>query len=232
MSKFAEWLQEQAVIYQTKFEGVRQVVREQGLRPDPVMPRRRGGPFVHFRHPPGLTSRLAELSRQINSFVNAVIFDEGNLHTTLAVSNRDNFVYNTVLDPVLKEIAAAVADGLRKVGSAAIEEMSIEYLQVLYNQTTAIAAGIPNSAYFDVISAVLADCQKVLSTFEEPWGCHITLSRFLETTSGKQGCELANFLDDVDKLGVIHPASLGVGYCLGQGATFLLNTKYHFPLET
>ena len=208
MIELEAFVQGQHAVYD-KFR--RLTIREEGTTP-PKTVENRDGYLVIIQHPDEIIQRCANFSRKIAQVVPAMEYERITVHTTLAVVGMQ------YRDPGLQQLdqstMSLLQNALHSV-AANFSRVSIPYEGWLYNRDTTVAWGIAGNDFVqlvDLIHESLAKYNAVqFGKVQQPWGAHITVSRFLEYTPPEQ---LADFFHVVENEPAL-PPSTPEAVCLG-----------------
>lgn len=216
---FSEFLAKQESIY-TEFRNTSKIELEGII---PKIFENQGGYIIAYRHSENIIEGIKEFSEKISRIVPSIIYNEGNIHTTLATFQvSDNFVFDKIL---LKNIINSVHASV-----PLIKKVEIEYTEWLMNQDSGIVGGIPNPAFFENIKKVVEYAMKAGIQLKSPWGAHITISRFLESVSKEQTLELLNLFKNSKPLGLSKIEYVDVGYSVLTPKEFKLNIYERFKI--
>ena len=144
--------------------------------------------------------------------VPAIIYDAGAVHTSLGSYCGD---FGFVADPDKaghKEILDAMSAATEAVVREFSKECSIDYTKYLYTFRVAIAAGIPNDGFVELIHAVASACQERGINLKPAWGAHITLSRFKAAKPAEELGDFFKLFQNTPLLGKSRPIAVRVGY--------------------
>ena len=213
MANLSEFLAVQGAIY-NRFEIQQETVRKEGVSPDKAATDLVGGFLVVWKHSPRTSKAAAELSRTISDVVPALLYPEEGIHTTVSdyqvvpglVVDRTNPAH----EDALSKLAQGVREALMEISLP--EPCAINYIGWLYNATTVIAEGIPNSSLISVNEAIQNACARHSIELRAPWGAHITVSRFLEKVPADRLPDLFQLLNSARPLGMSRPVAVEVGY--------------------
>ncbi len=201
-AEYLSFLQSQEKVY-SKFGASREAIVKEGFKPHTM--NGKGGYLVVFRHPEYVTSKLSEISRNINTmFLGGLVYDESNAHTTiLDYGITDNFIPDS---KVLTELHSAV-----NILSSNIKP-SIIYTSWLVNQDTLIARGVPNEHFFNTVFTINEALHFKGIAPRQAWGAHITANRFTQSAQGQTARTLLEHIDQLPCLGESKPFAIDTGY--------------------
>ncbi len=213
---FAAFLEKQESIY-NKFRDTSKINAE-GVKAS--VPNQ-GGYLIAFRHPEKITDALGEFSHQVSRITPAIVYNESNGHTTLSdYQLQEGF---TPDNQTLDKLSRIVHANLRSM-----EKVKIDYNVWLVNQSSVIAAGLPNEAFLDAAKKIVGHASKNDVELRLPWGAHITTSRFSEAQ--KDVADLLAYVRTGKPLGTSSPEYIDVGHFTFSPQGFELHTHERFEL--
>lgn len=161
-------------IYQEDFLGAMQTLA--AVQPGACTVEPTAGYIVCWQYHDQLIQKVEALNGRINKIVAAIQFDKSNAHTTITVHQKQT---QTAFEPNEKTLRAlaAIVKGLDKT---LLQAVQIDFRQWLFNKGAVIAAGQPNSAFWQVGEAVQAAGQAAGFNLRMPWGAHMTCARFID----------------------------------------------------
>ena len=164
------------------------------------------GYFAVWLYPESVMARAAAFNRQINDIVPVFRFDESNLHTTITVYKsqpQDTFKP----DPSILESFTHICKSL---DSELLQAVQIDFKEWLFNEGAIIAAGQGNGAFWQVGAEFGAAGAKVGHHWRMPWGAHMTVARFLESSNKTN--RLLKLAKKTPGIGLCQPVAIIVGY--------------------
>lgn len=176
---------------------------------------------------PELTTPLAQLSRNIAAQMPALIYDENNLHTTLATGPKmppfkqsdDNHrqLFNQFERFLHQSAAPLIQTNLARI--------HIRLEGLIYNSSSLIAAGQANQAFWDLAEQLTNAAQRCGLSLNMPWGSHITVSRFLPEASDPT--VMAQLVSTCALPGQIQPGSVQLVWfeCDARGFRFIRSSR-------
>lgn len=216
---FSEFLAKQNRIYE-EFRDTSKIQLE-GI--SPKIFENQGGYIIAYRHSENIVSSISEFSQKVSKIVTSIKYGKDNIHTTLATYQvSDEFQLDKF---ILDNLSKSVKDNL-----PLIKAVKIDYTEWLIDQTTGIVGGNPNRGFFENAERIVQCARQSGMELKLPWGAHITVSRFLETTSEEQTLELLSLFKNSKSLGISKPTYIDVAYFTTTPKEFRLNVHERFKL--
>jgi hypothetical protein len=177
---FEHWNQNMEQVY-SKFRKLSQKVPEQGF--ENVIPENTSGYYLLFRLPEPTRSDLSHLSERISQIAPAIVYTSAMLHLTVSdfgIKPSSEFQYDSDL--------LGNVEGIVKTKIKERDSPKIKLEGILYNPNTVIIEGHSDSNFYELTMKIIERCKEEGINLREPWGSHVTVSRF----SGKS--DPTNFL--------------------------------------
>ncbi|GEM_PF-6258462 len=219
--------QEQS-IYQKSFAKGTTLLEQQGIKPSSALVDSQSGYLVAVRHPPAIVDRVAAFSQRVASVVPAIVYDDKNMHATVATYQID------------KGIRAPDSGVLRAICQQ-LTPFSSQRPLIMYgtptahnwyaNSDTVIVGGSPALSFTDLIDRVTTPSSDQSSLVLKPtWGSHITAARFTEARSSDQVKDLVALLKEAPIVGESQVTSLDVGFFTftKDGFTYTVHDRFFF----
>ena len=212
MIELETFLQGQQKVYD-KFRAAYTTIRTEGTTP-PKTVENRDGYLIILKHSDEIVEHCADLSRKIAEVVPAMVYEGIAVHTTLGVIGMQ--YRPPEQQGINRESVALLKNALHTV-SRFFLAMNIPYEGWMYNRDTTIAQGIADEAFVYLVDLVhgslqrYSDAVEKIGKVQQPWGGHITVSRFLESTPPEQLNEFFNVVKNEPTL----PSSTPEAVCLG-----------------
>ncbi len=209
------------------FERNAEVVRREGLKAG-IKPEGLGGYFVILRHPDSVTEPVAEFASKVKRAVpSAVAYDKTKLHTTISDYDLKPLAEFSPEKGVLDVFSSAV----RKI-KIWINSPPINFGNLVYNQTTAIAPGIPaGRGFFDVSQSFVEEVGRRGIELRSPWGAHMTSVRFAEAVSADRLEDFFSLMRDAPAVGRSVPEYIDVGSYRLSKETFEFDLYERFKIS-
>ena len=136
------------------------------------------------------------------------------VHTTLGVVGMQ---YRVPEEQRIDSNAVRLLEDALHSVSSDFSAITIPYQGWLYNRESTIAQGIAGEAFVYVVNKVheaLRDCNAVgkIGKVQQPWGGHITMSRFLATTPANQLDDFFELVKGEPSLSPSTPEAVCLGY--------------------
>lgn len=188
-----------------------------------------GAFLIALRHPDEITEQAEAISLGVANLFPAITYRHANLHTTvsdydlapdLSIDPEKNKSHRTTLDSLCK----IVRTGLKAVDHRTLSARNITFDRARANTSSVIAPGFGNDATLDIRQAILnasvgTDIKEGIG-LSGAWGLHMTLNRFIGTSSLQQAGAIIDTLDESQKIGVSVPTRVDVGYLKVSEAGF------------
>ncbi|HIG93609.1 TPA: hypothetical protein HA242_00860 [Candidatus Woesearchaeota archaeon] len=212
MIELEAFLRGQQQVYD-KFRAARDAIRAEGTTP-PKTVENRDGYLVIMKHPEEIVERSTALSRRIAAIVPAMTYEGIAVHTTIGVVGMQ---YRSPEQQGVDRNAVALLEDALNVASRDFAALTIPYERWLYNRDTTIAQGIAGKAFVHLADLVHESLQKHnaaerIGKVQQPWGGHITISRFLEHTPAAQLQDFFNVVEAEPSLPPSTPEAVCLGY--------------------
>jgi len=218
---FQKFLENQQRIY-SEFRDTSKIEKE-GLIPQ--ISENKGGYIIALRHSDNIVTGIEKLNEKISGITSAIKYEDSNIHTTLATYQvEEGFC---PIKDTLDNLAKIVGDNI-----SFMKKMEIEYNELLIDQYSGIAAGIPDLAFFENAQRIIDCAQGYGIQLKFPWGAHITVSRFLEKLPHKETLELLEIFRNSEPLGKSTPKYLDVGYFTHTPGSFTINVVERFKITS
>lgn len=216
---FNNFLEKQNNIY-AEFRNQSKIELE-GL--NPKLETNKGGYIIALRHSKSIIDAIEKFTYKVNLVVPSIIYDESNIHTTLATYEESS---DFVADKDKLELISKIAND----NLSFIKGLEIEYNEWLLNQDTGIITGTPNEKFVEFVDNIIKVGKTYNINLKQPWGAHITISRFLEKASYEKTLELLNVFKDSKFIGVSLPRYIDVGYFTLTKESFNINVYKRFSI--
>lgn len=182
-----QFLKKQEEIYQ-RFESQAITALAEGLTPDKVTVKPSIGIFVVFRHEQTRAEELEQLSVKISQELGATtLYRADAIHTTIT------FLEQPEMSKRLN-IVKQLLPGLTEAVKETVQPLNISYNRFLHNQSTVIAAGMPDSSCMEFLDRIFEQWKSHGEEPPEPWGAHITLARVHKACDPEQAQLLSEIL--------------------------------------
>lgn len=217
--EFEDFLEKQDSIY-SKIGGI--PLDETGIVP--AIPDHQGAYTIVFRHTQDVVERASEVSKKVSEIIPSIIYDESNLHTTIAVfgtSEKFN-LENRVLEDLSKGVRSSLRDFSRP---------TIDYAGWIYNKNSLIAQGIPDELFFYVVKQIERASNSNGIEISPTWGAHMAISRFLEERGQEEISEFERLMEQTPVLGETSPERIDVGHFIFTPEGFNYETYESFNLN-
>ncbi|MDO8598486.1 MAG: hypothetical protein Q7S02_00065 [bacterium] len=221
-TSMAEFLQKQEEVY-ARFRHTIETVTREGFNPDPTFMEERGGLFVVFRYPHAVTESLARIAQSFAAQLPtgaAFAYDATTIHTTLS-DYQVAAGYKPAEALGIVETFNAFARGVRNVverSPHAARSCAVQFREMLWNRTTAIAAGIPNEEWFRFVQEILRQWEERGVTLRHPWGAHATLARIVRDVPSEACTGLGELPRALNLIAT--PDAIDVGWFTSTRETF------------
>lgn len=206
---FEDFLRVQNKSYED-FERFAEKTKEVGIRVDPYF-KQYSGFYVNLTHSAEAARRAAEFSRGLGALIASTVYNEGDVHTTLASMAALKFQ----VDPYEAK-HVAIMDELAAVAREAVSDLhgriAIDYDRYLHTDVVAIAAGMPNEAFVELFSAIIRGAKRRGMDLKPPWAANITLARFTGAFPADGLGQFFRFFKTAGVPGRSIPTRLNVGY--------------------
>jgi len=210
MIELQSFLNGQQEVYD-RFRRLEADVKTLGTTP-PKTAESRDGYLIILKHPAEIVERCSDFSGRISHVVPAMAYSGMAVHTTLGVVGM---MYRAPEDQGIDSGAVSLLENALHSVSSDFSSMVIPYQGWLYNRESTIAQGIAGKEFVHVADKVHDALQRYdaaqIGKVQQPWGGHITMSRFLETTPADQ---LFDFFSLVAREPTL-PPSMPEAVCLG-----------------
>jgi hypothetical protein len=163
------------------------VVRRDGTTP-PKTAQERDGYLVILRHPEEIVDRCTDFSRKIAQIVPALVYEGTAVHTTLAVINMN---YRAADVQSKDEASVRILENALHRVAGNFRLVQFQYNGWLFDTGTTLAQGIADASFVALANEIHGSLEaravaEHVGKIQQPWGGHITVSRFLELTPGDQ----------------------------------------------
>lgn len=237
MADIKAFRREQERIYRERFRHQEAMIRREGFKPDPIVTGERGGVLVAFL--PDLEARwrmrdiLDLLGRCITTCdVSHIRYattpfrhHRATVHSTISDCEvADHFVpsLDMVTNRFIDMLRFNVAKTVRSLPMTTRKRCVIRFNKpLLCNSTTVIAPGEPSEEWLIVVDRIIRRCRSAGIDLRDPWGAHMTLARFTETTEPWRAKQLLPLVHEIRPRVSFQPRSIGVG-------TFTFNVRDGF----
>ncbi|MDP3734743.1 MAG: hypothetical protein Q8R37_05935 [Nanoarchaeota archaeon] len=230
MIELEKFLAGQQQVYD-KFRAAHDTIRKEGAIP-PKTVENRDGYLVILEHPAEIVERCADVSRKIAAVVPAMVYEGIAVHTTIGVVGMH--YRSPEQQRSHPEEVALLKEALHSV-SKDFPAVTIPYEGWLYNKDTTIAQGIAGETFVRLAGLVHQSLQKYnahekIGTVQQPWGGHITVSRFMEKTPPEKLDAFFDLVRAEPLLPSSTPRAVSVGYVSVKNGNVVLEIKERFPL--
>jgi len=194
-------------IYEKDFRVSMQEVNQLSMSEYIATPR--GGYIAVFRHSEAIMNTFTKFTARIRNLVPSIQYDNNNAHTTIAGYKGEalaDFQVNEDILLQLKKLCEEIETGL-------LRGIRITFNEWLFNDTSIIVAGKPNSSFWEVSARLREIAEKMgldLNKLTKPWGAHITAARFIEDSTKVR--ELKKLISKGPNLGESKPITVLVGH--------------------
>lgn len=229
---FADFCAKQSDIYD-KIRDQSMLVRQGGVQVDPVIDKQIGGLGIAFRHLTQVANAVAAISTQVAACTPAINYTPEKVHTTIINQANPGFRYSdsehALVFGKVVEILSSLIPALDKDTVVAARITYTEPL--LYNQASTLLPGQPNEAWLDLWKTLYEACAPLLSDAPLPWGCHITVNRFIAVRPPDQLTDFFALMDSQPKINVVsHPVGVDVAYLEVAESNVLRTVLHSFDL--
>ena len=216
LTKINEFITGQKVIHQ-KLRELACDVQIQGIEPDPNLKNKTGGFFIVLEHPPEIVRVAEDFSRKVSRAAPAIVYNAKAINTSLG-SYRSGFGF--MANPnkaehreILEEMSAATRSALQ-----VFEKKScwIDYVEYLHSSFMAMAVGIPNEGFAELVEEISYACGKRNIPLNPAWGVHITLNRFTARVPAEKLGDFFKLFWNAPPLGKSFPTGVKVGYAMWE----------------
>lgn len=231
MIELEAFLQEQQQVYD-KFRAAYDTIRAEGTTL-PKTVEGRDGYLVILKHSDEIVERCADFSHRIAQVVPAMLYEGITVHTTLGVVGMQ---YRPPWEQSIDGAAVARLEDAIYAVAKEFPPVTIPYQGWLYNRDTTIAQGIAGEAFVRLADMVHESLKRYsvaaeIGKVQQPWGGHITVSRFMEKTPPNQ---LGSFFDVVESepaLPLSRPEAVCLGYVSVKAGLVKIEIRERFPLK-
>jgi hypothetical protein len=166
------------------------------------------GCLLILRYSADVTRPLQHLSQQIAARIPALVYDNSNLHTTLATGPKLPALQQADADSriLFNRYQQFFANVARPLAETLLAEIEIELGELLYNNNSLIAAGNANPAFWTLAETLTHAAAEQPLPLTMPWGSHLTVSRFLP--QAQQPDPILPLLSDVHLPASVRPMDL------------------------
>jgi len=195
MEDFNTWLQDQNRIYNERFRHRAALLESQSVEKPKRAQDATRGYYVVFRLPEHARNTLGEVSEQIAQLTPSITYKPEIMHATLSdygIVPENEFSQDNDL---LEDICQGIEQSLPHINAPVVEIKDL-----LYNPDTVLFEGQPDKMFFNACKTVIKNCKTQDVDLRDPWGAHITISRFSENKTPDQLQELIKYLKTVPPL--------------------------------
>lgn len=231
MIELEAFLKGQQEVYD-KFRKLQETVSTEGTVP-PKTAESRDGYLIILKHPQNIVERCSDFSGRIARVVPAMAYSGMAVHTTIGVVGMQ---YRSPEEQLIDTNAVSLLEDALHSVSDDFPAITIPYQGWLYNRESTIAQGIAKDAFVHVADKVhdaLQRCDAAgrIGKVQQPWGGHITMSRFLATTPAEQLSDYFELVRVEPSLSSSTPEAVCLGYISVKDGIVDLQIKESFPLR-
>lgn len=171
--------------------------------------------YVGLIHDSDIAAKAKSMSEEISKQVSGVLYNETNLHTTMANGGitRGEFTANpNVIDKLGVIVRAARKESFSP----------LTYHAWLANQSGVIAAAYGSEDFFNFALAINSGARNAGIDVNFPWGAHMSVSRFSEDREPRSLNGLQDLLNSEMPLGKSRAVKIGIGTAYTTKTEFVL----------
>ncbi|MFH1400927.1 MAG: hypothetical protein ABIH41_05380 [Nanoarchaeota archaeon] len=175
-------------------------LRRQGTIPNL---RSAAGVIVALHHDDGVNQSVATISSGLSQIIPCVTYSPSTVHTTLVVYDA-----KAQSEPDAGLLSRLTADLIRH--RANWRRPVIRYGELLANEDSVIAAGVPDEAFVQMVEQIRLSTAHYDVSVRPTWGAHMTVARFTRGVSPQLAQHLLEYLRS-EVLADSSPVALDVG---------------------
>ena len=155
------------------------------------------------------------------------------IHTTLGVVGMQ---YRSPEEQNINSKDVTLLENALRTVAKEFPAVTLPYNGWMYNRDTTIAQGIADQAFVQLADVVHTSLQEYhaaekIGKVQQPWGGHITVSRFLEHTSPEQLADFFNVVKSEPTLPPSTPEAVCLGYVSVKEGKVTIKIFERFPLR-
>jgi len=163
-------------------------------------------------------SAVEAMNGRVLDIVPTIRFDRNNAHTTITVYQKQTLIAETF--QAEEQILHTLSTAVYCLDSQLLRAVQVDFQEWLFNKEAVIAAGQANAAFWVVGEALQAAGKIYGLNLRMPWGAHMTIARFL--TSSSLVSDLLALTSQMPRLGLCQPHAVVVGHFVCGPSAFHL----------